>query len=39
MEKRIEPEDFRNMKSSNAIKLDKLNSQLTRLNSEKIDIE
>jgi hypothetical protein len=39
MEKRIESEDFKNMKSRNAIKLDKLNSQLTRLDSEKIDIE
>ena len=39
MAKRIEPEDYRNMKSMNAVKIDKLNSQLAKLNSEKIDIE
>ncbi len=39
MAKRIEPEDYRNMKSTTAVKMDRLNSQLAKLNSEKIDIE
>jgi hypothetical protein len=39
VEKRIEPEDFRNMKFRNAVKIDKLDSQLAKLNSEKIDID
>jgi site-specific DNA recombinase len=39
MNKFIEPEDFRDMKSINSEKIEKLNKLLIKLSSEKIDIE
>ena len=39
MEKKIEPEDFRNVKSMNAVNIYKFDSQLVEMNFEKMDIE